>query len=388
MELLDQPRPSLLLQVLAALAALILIQAPTVLAQTPEWEQVFLGADMYYARSVVPLANGYLVVGPTYPTGTRRPATALWALSESGHLLWKREIGEWPASMPQKAIRVGRNVAILGRKSEVPYDSMAEDAFCVIVDSTGSVIAQHVYPQLWGNDVVSAFATSDGGMFVGVTGIPSRILRLDSVGTLLWSRSDIWVHAELPSGDLVNTRVTWFDPKGEQRRTIVYTETDYEAGRTICPLPDGGLMLTNGWTSDGGWNITTLFIYRIGVDSIARNRTVWGQGGAESEIRDMQPDGDGMLFAGTFDNSMLAGPTASIDRVSADGVGTWRWHAPTRTGIESGFERAVRTRDGGIIAVGYEDGQIARRSPYIVKFRSAGPSGIPQSESTSEIDLR
>lgn len=394
MNLFNPLRPLPLLGALLVLVVMAVSEAPVVLAQVPEWEKVFVNSDMHEAAAAVPLPDRILVVGPN---ATGESPIRLWAISHSGQRLWSTMVGEhrlWP----QQAIRVGGNVAIFGIKSSEPVpgqiDSMAGDPFCVVVDTAGSLIAQHVYPQLWRDDVNRAFATIDGGMVLFVRGIPSRVLKLDSVGRLLWSRSDIWVTGELPSGDLINADVSWFDPKGEWLRTIDYKQEPFEVASDAWPLPDGGLMLINRFRAPD-IELPSLFVYWIGADSIARNRVAWAPAGLWSFVNAIQPDNDGMLVTGTFDSSGMAGTnaTALIARVSAGGAGTWSWHAPSRPEIESGFARAVRTSDGGTIAVGYSvdvDGSlpIGGRRPYLVKFRSGGSSGIPQLALPSTLDLR
>lgn len=208
---------------------------------------------------------------------------------------------------------------------------------------------------------LSVVVTQDDGLLIaGVADSRMWLLKLDSTGTVAWSRRffdatalSASVH-ELQNGDYVVVSQTWshqtqgafwvarMDQNGDLLSARLFDSTDHESAGPVVATRDGGYLVGGFSSAHGG-----LLIKFDSQDAVE-----WSMGYSGSWPRSIRELTDGYVMTGavpTLWSFLIVPGTLEVMKVDATGAPIWR---NTYDGLEDG--RSIRsTVDGGYIVVGH-----------------------------------
>jgi hypothetical protein len=204
-----------------------------------QWSKTVGGTNFDYGESVIQTADGgYAVTGISYSFGAGNGDFYVVKLDSIGDVQWSRTVGGVEDDYCLSIIQTSdRGYALAGSTSSVRPGNI--DFYAVKLDSAGGLQWARAFGGQSIDYAESIIQTFDGGYAVGgltysfgAGGMDAYIVRLDSSGNLLWSR------------------------------TVGGTSNDYI--ESIIQTPDGGLVGA-GDTWSFGW-IEDMYIIKLGAD--------------------------------------------------------------------------------------------------------------------------
>lgn len=308
----------------------IFILFHSLFAQAPDilWSWTYGRAGVDKGKDVLVLEDGgYLILGETTSRGAG--AVDIWLLrtDSNGDTLWTRTYGGASDDEPS-SIKATIDGGFIISASTESFGAGEDDFWLVKIDGTGNIQWQQTYGDSLIDYSTVVTQLSDGGyVLTGYTQATptanpdARLLRMNSNGNLLWSR-------------------TFGAPN------------DHEAFYDVLELEDHGLLVC-GYNEDlvngnGSWDA-----WVVKTDSLGLN-AVWdyygGFGWEMAQAMHRTADGN-FIFAGStdvnfsiFTDYFLAKLTPSLDTL-------WTRHWGHASVVEEPFDLII-TEDGGCVIAG------------------------------------
>ncbi len=225
------------------------------------------------------------------------------------------------------------------------FSSGFEDMYIMKLNSSGSLQwARSVGGA--GNDIAnSVIQTTDGGFAISGHTYPFGsiypdicILKLDSSGSLLWSRT--------------------------------ISRANYDIATSIIQTAEGGFVIT-GFTATGGVFTDEIYIVKLNAGGTYLWSKTYGGSGDEIAYSIIQTSDGGFAAAG-YSNSY--GPFNVFNILKTDSIGILQWSRLIgETGTGSVAYSIIQTSDGGFaLAGGFTPTGTGNYDMYIVKLSSSG----------------
>ena len=299
--------------------------------------------------------NKMVFIGSTDASGISGASDALVFKTDSvGNFLWAKSLGGINNENAVKIIELSdHGYGITGTTES--YGSGNADIFFARMDVNGDTAFTRVYGTADNEICKSMASTSDGGFIIcgksseiisGALVFKAILLRIDSTGNLLWSKS--------------------------------YGDTLYQEAQSVAQTADGGFVVcgSRDFTSTGNYDI--LLFRTESSGNIIWSKTYGGNKGEGSYTVNLNADGTTVLSG--YTNSMGYGhrgdDSTNIFLMKTDANGDTIW---TRTyGGDKQDEAFLshKTLDGGYIISGFSDYHNADSSQMLViKTDSLGFSG-------------
>jgi hypothetical protein len=249
----------------------------------------------------------------------------------------------------------------------IAADSLAHfsdpDLLLVKTDSTGTTIWEQVYGGPEADRASAVVQTSDGGyLLTGYMGLDSSravVLRLDSLGSVLWVDSG-------PTGaathDVDLTADGGYVVVGAQRLDSIYLRKLNSEGDAVWQKVLPGCRrrqwsfakLTVQQTSDGGFVTASDLVFK--TDSIGNLE--WSRSYSDvSVLFSIQQTSDGGYVAtGIGPDPSVPHHTQNLVLLRTDGQGSEVWRRLYRNGAPAGGRCVRQTYDGGFFVVGNSNG--------------------------------
>lgn len=206
-----------------------------------EWVRNFGGSIDDFARSVVELEDGYLIVGYTYSGDwdiTNRIGEAdIWVvrIDKDGNLIWERTYGGKYDDKAYSIIKANDSGFIISGITRSSYENLnkkkvmgEQDIYILKIDKNGNVIWDKTFGKP-GTDGFSAITLDKNGYIVsGYRFKVDKIVETETIepddGPIFYGHDIIWIFRIDNEGNLVNE--TFFDEGQDARVPVVIPTTD------------------------------------------------------------------------------------------------------------------------------------------------------------------
>ncbi len=252
------------------------------------WTKTYGGIEDDLGYSIQQTSDdGYIIVGVTWSFGSGHEDYYLIKTDSVGDTLWTRTYGginaDWGSSVQQT--RDGGYIIIGCTES---YGAGANDVYLIKTDYTGDTLWTRTYGGTLGDVGTSVQQASDGGYivagytaFFGVDSFDVYIIKTDSIGDTLWTRTyggtDIdygfsiqqttdngYIIAGLTqsfgagNGDVYLIKT---DSTGDTLWTRTYGQTWGDLGNSVQQTSDGGYIIA-GYTWNYGAELIDVFLIK------------------------------------------------------------------------------------------------------------------------------
>jgi hypothetical protein len=319
-----------------------------------DWSMHYGGSNFDQPNSIRQTSDGgYIAVGSTrsnnMDVSQNQGLYDLWVvkLTSTGTIEWERTYGgsaddaafDIEETMDGGYVVVGETRSSDG---DVSFNNGFTDCWLIKISSIGNLLWERSYGGSAGETGFSVRATSDGGFVIGAIASSSNGDITNPLGL-----EDFWV---------IKT-----DAQGAIQWQRNYGGSNSESGCTVLPLPDGGYILGGTTFSDDG-NIDNyaglgdFWIAELdGSGGIVWSRTLGGSSTDRLQSLALLPSGDIIVsgFTDSNDGDVSAnngGRDAWLIRLSSTGALVWQ-RAMGGSGSDS-FNKVLHTPDSGYILVG------------------------------------
>ncbi|MDB5166666.1 MAG: hypothetical protein JWM37_738 [Candidatus Saccharibacteria bacterium] len=286
--------------------------------------------------------GGYITAGTTTSYGAGQSDILVNRFDNSGNVAWSRT---WGGTLDDVAWGIAATsdggMAVTGYTSS--YGSGSQDAVIIKYDSAGTLLWSRTWGGTAADNAYSIVQTPDGGL--AITGTTSSygsevfLARYDSAGTLLWSR-------------------TWGG-----------TSTDYS--NSLAVTTDGGFVIGVGTNSFGAGSADAGLVRYDANGNLLWSR-VWG-GTSFDFANDVAVTQDGgYVLIGTTSSYGVGGGLDDSFIARYDSNGTLQWSRLWGgTGSDEAYSVSI-TADGGIAVGGYTNSFGASNDNFLLRYDSGG----------------
>jgi hypothetical protein len=233
--------------------------------------------------------------------------------------------------------------------------------------------------------------TSGGGYYVaGDTDANFYLIKIDSLGDTLWSgtwggMNDEWVRNARETQDggciLVGFSLSFgpggaafyavrVDSLGTTLWDTTYGGSDWDEGRDVETMPDGGFIFV-GSTASFGAGASDVYLVRTDSAGDTLWTRTFGGASADGAYSVALTTGGGIIIAGETMSSGAGGRDFYL--VKTDTLGNWLWERTYGGGVDDGARSVDQTSDGGFIVLGHTFSYGAGDADfYLVKTDSIG----------------
>ena len=254
-----------------------------------EWQRNYGGENFDEAEKIIEIDDGYVFVGKTSSqtgdvTGLHGEAEDMWIvkISTEGELIWQTTIGSFDEESGESIIELfnGMFLAVGTFDGDLGIAKVSSEGESVAQFSYGGSDSDHGFSiiELSSNEVlISGFTHSNDGDVIGFNGgTDAWIIKIDSVGTLLWSKcyggsefetayniqksitgSYIFSGiAESENGDVTENKgyediwIVQLDTLGNIESQVTYGGSDFDEVFSFLELPDSSLIIPGYSRSD------------------------------------------------------------------------------------------------------------------------------------------
>jgi hypothetical protein len=283
------------------------------------WEKTYGGAGDDRAFNLVPVGDGYLVVGSS--TSIVSNTTVGWALrlDRSGNPVWNKTFLEGYGTELRYAVNLTDGFLLVGNQFLASGDV---NGYVARIDSQGNLLWSTLVGGGKTDKLFSGIATADGYVVFGSTSSYGNessavwVVKLDSNGNILWNKT----YGQAVDGTL----------------------------RAGALAQDGGCVMA-GYTDAKGDGNYDFYLLKIQADgSLVWNKTY---GGAQSEkTYSMTKATDGYVLVGEIE-SQTTSTDAWVLKVDANGNPIWN---KTIGGKEADSPSYITpAKDGGYLVAGF-----------------------------------
>jgi hypothetical protein len=350
------------------------------------WGHIIGGSGCDTGQAVAVTSDGgYIVAGYTdsYIVGESR--IYLIRLDEDGDTLWTDTHGSVPLQAFDIIQTSDGNYLVTGHEP----GSGGGDVFCMKINEDGSVLWENTYGGTGSDIGFAAAPTADGGGLVcGWTVADSTgsknvyIVRIDGNGDTLWTRNyggaeDDFGTALCPvdNGGFVVTGWTEsygggsddiyllrLDDNGDTLWTRTYGDQNQDYGEGVIQNHEGNYMVC-GVIQDADEAMSRIFLFQVD----ANGDSVWLQTYDDGFAYDVaQADDNGYVLAGSHFYS-FPDRNAYVLRTDINGLALWEKSFGDDAN-DGGYE-VIQTGDGGFLMVGEtESFGAGSRDVYIMKI--------------------
>jgi PKD repeat protein len=297
---------------------------------TVEWEKAYGGAESDYANSIQQTADGgYIFAGHTPSAGQDWGDVWMVKLDPSGNIEWQKRYGGTGFETTDSAqfVQQTSDGGYIVSAYTSSFGAGNSDFWILRLDSIGNVIWQKTFGG-GGSELVRCIRQTDNGYVVtgysvsfGSGGYPDLwVLSLNGDGDVIWQKS--------------------------------YGDSEWELGNSIQQTTDGGYVVagqTSSFTS--GNDVSDLWIVKLGSDgSVTWQKAYDWDWCDEAYSIEQTPDG-GYVVLGWSNDSQMDGDLFRVLKVDSNGAVLWE-----KTYIGSSLDSTgniQQTPDGGYIAGGW-----------------------------------
>ncbi|HTA26771.1 MAG TPA: T9SS type A sorting domain-containing protein [Bacteroidia bacterium] len=314
-------------------------------AQFNQWEKTIGGTNSDEGFAVSPTADGgYAITGTTLSFGQGGYDVYVVKLNSIGNLQWTKTIGGTVNEFGWSIIQTkDKGYIVTGYTNSFGVGN--NDVYVIRLDSIGTLLWTKTIGNNEDDFGRSIIQSKDGGFLIAGTvnnGVSDNayIIKLDSSGSLLWNK-DI--------GTLDND---------------LYS---------IVGTKDGGYIVA-GYTAEFGYYPSHENLYIIKFDSNDNakwSKTSGGTGGYDGAYSIIQSSDGGYVAAGYTDSYGQGGYDVYV--VKFDSLGNYLWNRTIGgTGTDVGYS-LVQANDGGFLITGYTNSYGAGGyDVYLIKLTAAG----------------
>jgi hypothetical protein len=315
------------------------------------WTKTIGGGGYDNGRSVQQTTDGgYIIAGYGDSFGTGGFNIYLIRTDATGSLLWSKTFGGSPTDIYTTSVQqtTDGGYIVTGNFGS----SNGDEVYLIKADANGDSLWTKTYGGVDDDNGHFVEQTNDGGYIItgetysfGVGGSDVYLIKTDSVGNLLWSKT--------------------------------FGGTDDEVGFSVHQTTDGGYIIAGYYGSNGGGGMD---IYLLKTDisgNLLWSKTLSG-GGVGFSVQ--QTTDGGYIVTGYTGNS-----SASICLIKTDASGNLLW-SKTFGGTYDDWAGSVQqTADGGYIITGYTQnyGAGGYNDVYLIKTDSLGNSGCHEANYTT-----
>ncbi|MEI6575893.1 MAG: hypothetical protein WCO63_06925 [Bacteroidota bacterium] len=396
------------------------------------WRAYYGGEGLEQANAIEQLPiGGYIIAGKTnskqhdITMSFGRDDAWVLRIDSSGNLLWQVSLGQ-KNDDEATCIAVGStgNIAVAGYSTYVKNTRIGhhggKDVYFALLDISGHVLQQHFYGGSGAEGACSIQATLDGGYFIAattdskdgdVTGLHGNsdiwIIRIDSVGKLLWQKCYggtkeeqavaiqetyngqyiITAYSKSSDGDVKGNKgkfdYYWFEIDTAGVVLMSGTRGGKQNDKACAGIPtwDNGFLLAGSSTSNNGdvkGNHGKQDYWLIKLDSAGK--TQWQQciGGSKDDVATglVQTYEGGYAMCGyTWSHDKdISQPKGKCDFwiVKIDSVGKLEWEASIGDSSWNVANCIAATSDWGLIVGGFSE---SRKKDFSNVSSAPSPDG-------------
>ncbi|MGD2295780.1 MAG: hypothetical protein PVF22_08080, partial [Candidatus Aminicenantes bacterium] len=311
-----------------------------------EWQRTFGGTDNEEVYEVQETSDGgFIVVGYTNSSGAGRSDSLILKLTAEGDIEWQYTFGrsgdDWANSVQQTSdggYVVGGSSDAFGN-GELVY-------WVLKLTPDGNVDWQYAYSTGVNCYLRSIQETSDEGYIVAghmspsvVGGYDLLILKLDSIGQIIWQRyyggvQDDWANSiqETEDGGYFVAGYTgsfgaggwdiWalkLDSVGDIEWQRTYGRGQDDWGTSAQQTSDGGYVVA-GYTDSFGAGFSDFWVVKLSSLGLIEWQTPYGGTGDEAAFSVSQTDDTGFVVAGTTGSYTAGGLDLLVLKLYSDGT--------------------------------------------------------------------
>lgn len=259
------------------------------------WGKTYGGLNSDYGYKIIQLSDsGYIISGYTESYGSGIRDAYVMRLNSVGDTLWAKAYGGNSIDGSSDFIQT-KDGGFLLVGNTFSFGAGGSDVYAVKIDRNGTVLWEYAYGGInndFGNSVVqtqdSGFVISGSSESFGSGQRDVYVLKLDSIGTLVWSKvfggtgnESGKSILELANQDLIvmgNTRsygkgaedyyLLRLNSLGDTVMTRVYGGASIDFGESVKQTPDKGFILAGYTNSFNTWNYD---VYIVKTDSLGNS---------------------------------------------------------------------------------------------------------------------
>ncbi|TAJ43370.1 hypothetical protein CUJ86_10910 [Methanofollis fontis] len=342
-----------------------------------EWNRSFGGEYNDHGRDVLPVDDGYIVVGWMGTDWTGNEDLYIVRTDLDGSVRWEKTIEDGKAYEIFPAADGGYVLGGYGRRST------SKKAILWHISENGNLIQEESYTEC--NSFGGMTDTTDGKyLLCGREGnVDSFILKASEEGSAEWCKN--YGVSPGQSGEAVMETPDGYMIAGEAADSIHIIHTDmegnmtwertvgnlftWEGARSIAPGSDTTVMITGhtNATPNGDFDI---FLMNVSLDGEILGETRYGGQGDESGQSVLKLSDGGYLIAGTTTTGS-GQPNILVIRTDANGTERWSRHYGGETDCR-GYSACIH-REGGYLITGTgESDDASDQSVYLMHIDEEG----------------
>jgi len=308
------------------LPGLSFILLPRIASAQPEtlWTRSFGGTALDCVYSLVQTSDGGLVfTGVTRSSGAGEEDVWLVKTDASGNQLWERTFGG-PGSDIAYSVQQTSDGGFIIAGFTSSYGAGGRDVWLIKTDASGDLTWQKTYGGSQWDEGRGVLERPDGGYVIvgytssyGVDGTDVWLFKTDSQGVIQWSG--------------------------------FFGGPELDAGLSVAPAPDGGLILTGYTTSSGAGNKDVWLIKTSAGGQMEWNRTFGGF--YEDSGRSVRPTADGGYILAGYTLSYIPGNSWAW-LIKTDPSGSVSWDRFFGGDKADQGNSVLQTSEGGFIVCG------------------------------------
>jgi uncharacterized delta-60 repeat protein len=349
------------------------------------------------AHSIAQTSNGgYYMAGYTTSYGIPGQNAYLVKLTSSGAITWSKAFGGVGTDDAFSVVSTSDGgCAITGWTNS--YGSGNYDIYVAKFDASGNLQWNRVIGGTDGDYGQSIIQASDGGFVVagqtmsyGAGGMDVIILKLSSVGNILWTRTaggfgneSGYKVIETSDGGFTVAGTTTSYGSGSTDMFIVKTNSSgmvlwsraiggpgYDGANSLIQLSDGSFVAAGSTMSYGAGNYDMYVVKFSSAGQINWTRTIGGSGYEFASSLVQVSDG-GFIVSGSTESFGAGGSDFYTIKLNSSGVIQWQ-KTIGGSGDDYGYT-VINTADGGFCISGYTKSYGAGGEDcFLVKFSSNG----------------
>lgn len=309
------------------------------------FEQSYGGRYDDVGNTILPLADGLLVVGHTQSFGEGQSDAYIMKVDNFGNKLWSAAYGGRQSDVANAVVAVNDGFMVAGTTSS--FGNRVQSMYLAKVFSDGSLAWQNGYfsdgdDYYSGEDIVKI---NDDNMMI--VGSEDRVQFFNS-------EMDFYVNA--------------IDTKGQRNGIKRYGGEKVESANSVIKVSDGYLLA--GETKTWGNGAKDAYVVKIDNDGNQLWHNAYGFRYDEVVNQIIATQEGGYILVGTTDSDNANQKDIFVVKISHDGTKEWQYHYGSRE-HEEGFG-IVEVHDGFVIAGYTKETQSYNSDAYLLKIDKLG----------------
>ena len=309
------------------------------------WSETYGGGSDDVAEAVIPVKDGFMLAGSTWSIGSEGQSLYVLRISEKGELLW--ENGYYSKKrdryLGRSLVKINdEHVMVAGSEEHIKFFN--SDVLCYL--SGININGQEKWVQRYGGNnpdrANSIIKVKDGFVFAGVT--------------------ETWGH------DGKNMYVVKIDASGKRLWHNAFGYDYDEEVQQVIATRDGGYILV-GTTNSDHRKLQDVYVVKIDANGNKQWQHHYG-GRSDEEGFGIVEDDDGYVIVGSTESTKDRTSDVYLLKIDKNGAVFW---TKTYGGFGNDAGQAIVKAEDGFVITGYSQGPISRgKDLYLLKVDRNG----------------